>query len=86
MLSNKLQWVTIILKDLNKFPTPQIIYNQMWLNLLMDDCHFSNIANIIKSLYLIISGKINICNFSKIGHILHLIFINYNNVFEYIIE
>jgi len=34
------------LKDLNKFPTPQLVYNQMQLNLLMDDCHFNNILPI----------------------------------------
>jgi hypothetical protein len=44
----------------------------MWLNLLMDDCHFNNIAKIIKqTLYLTILKKIKTCNFSKIGHILH---------------
>ncbi len=47
MFYNKIQQITIILKDLNKFPTPQLVYNQMWLNLLMDDYHFNNIAKII---------------------------------------
>jgi hypothetical protein len=42
----------------------------MWLNLLMDDCYFSNIAKIKIKIYLIILGKIKIYNFSKNGHIL----------------
>jgi len=52
------------LKDLKKFPTPQLFYNQMWLNAFMDD------------LYLILLGKIKTYNFSKIVHILH----NGNNI------
>ncbi len=44
MFYYKLWWVAIILKDLNKFLTPQLVYNQMWLNILIDDCHFNNIA------------------------------------------
>ncbi len=45
------------MKDLKKFPTPQLVYNQMWLNAFMDD------------LYLIILGKIKTYNFSKNVHI-----------------
>jgi hypothetical protein len=60
------------LKDLNKDPTPQLVYNQMWLDLFMDDCHFNNIAKINNFFFnLIILGKINNCNFSKNGHILY---------------
>ncbi len=35
-------------KDLNKFLIPQLVYNKLWLNLLMDGCHFNNIAKINK--------------------------------------
>ncbi len=49
MFYYKLWWVAIILKDLNKFLTPQLVYNQMWLNILIDDCHFNNIAKINKT-------------------------------------
>jgi hypothetical protein len=42
----------------------------------MDDCHFSNIVKITKTLYLIILGKIIFFKISKTGHILH----NGNNV------
>jgi hypothetical protein len=31
---NKLQYVVIILKNLNKFPSPQLVYIQMCLNIL----------------------------------------------------
>jgi len=34
---NRLQEVAIILKNLNNFSTPQLVYNQMWLNFFMDD-------------------------------------------------
>jgi len=71
------------LKDLNKFPTPQLVYNQMWVNLLMDDCHFNNIIKINKkTFYLIILGKIKNCNSSKIGHILH----NANDIIKYLMN
>jgi hypothetical protein len=33
--------------NIEGFRIPQLVYNQMWLNILMDDCHFS-IAEIIK--------------------------------------
>ncbi len=39
-------------------------------NLLMDDYHFSNIANIKKYIYLIMLGKIKTCNSTKKLHIL----------------
>jgi hypothetical protein len=29
-LENKIYKITIILKDLNKFPTTQLVYNKMW--------------------------------------------------------
>ncbi len=48
MFYNKLWQIAIILKDLNKFLTPQLVYKQMWLNLVIDDCHF-NIAKINKT-------------------------------------
>jgi hypothetical protein len=35
------------LKDLNNFLTPQLVYyNHIWLNFLMDEYHFNNIAKI----------------------------------------
>ncbi len=37
-----------MLKDLNKFPSPQLVYNQMWLNILMIKYDFSNITIINK--------------------------------------
>jgi hypothetical protein len=41
------------LKDLNKFPIPELFYSQMWLNLFMDDCELNNIAKMkIKSFVL----------------------------------
>jgi hypothetical protein len=70
--SNCGYYVSIILKDLNKFPIPQLVYNQMWLILLLDDCHINNNAKLIRqTLYLTILGKIETCNFSEITHILH---------------
>jgi hypothetical protein len=48
----------------------------MWLNLLMDDWHFNNIAKIILKLIPNHIWKIRIYNFSKYGHILN----NINNV------
>ncbi len=69
--------MTIILKGLNMFLTPQLVYNQMWINLFMDEYHFNKIAIIIiKTLHLIIFVKLEINNFSKNGHILH----NGNNI------
>lgn len=34
------------MKDLNSFSTPQLAYNQIWLNFLMDEYHFNNNAKI----------------------------------------
>jgi hypothetical protein len=48
----------------------------MWLNLLIDDFHFNNIAKINKPLNVIILEKIKSWNSSKIGHILR----NGNNI------
>jgi hypothetical protein len=54
---NQLQEVAIILKNLNNFSTPQLVYNQMWLNLFMDD-YYLNITKVKKTFYLIILEKI----------------------------
>ncbi len=60
------------MKDLNNFLTLQLVYNQMCLNLFMDDYHFNNIASKKKkTLYLIILEKIKTCSFSINEHILY---------------
>ncbi len=70
--------MAIILKDLNNFLTLQLVYNQMWLNLLMDDCHFNNTARINKFYwYLIKLWKIKLSIFKKWTY-LH----NGNNIAE----
>jgi len=48
----------------------------MWLNLLMDNCHFSDCKNKLKFLYLFILGKIKNLPFFKKRPILH----NENNI------
>jgi hypothetical protein len=48
----------------------------MWLNLLIDYCHFNNIAKINKTFEHNHIGKIKKWNSSKNGHILH----NGNNI------
>jgi hypothetical protein len=55
---NHLQEVAIILKNLNNFSTPQLVYNQMWLNLFMDDYYLNHITKVKRTFYLIIFGKI----------------------------
>jgi hypothetical protein len=47
-----------MLKNLNNFSTPQLAYNQMWLNLFMDDYYLNHITKMKKTFYLIILGKI----------------------------
>jgi len=54
-----------MLKDLNKFLIPQLVYKQMWLNLLIDDCHFNNIAKINKTFKRNHIGKIKNLKFFK---------------------
>jgi hypothetical protein len=48
----------------------------MWLNLLMDDCHFSNITKIMKIFVRNHIRENKKCKFSKNEHILH----NGNNI------
>jgi hypothetical protein len=48
----------------------------MRLNLLMDDCHFSNITKINKTFVPNHIGETKTCNFLKIKHIL----LNVNNI------
>jgi len=55
------------------------IYNQMWLIVFTDNCHFTNIVKKKRPLYLIILRKVKTCNSSKkwIYYIMKIIFLKF---------
>jgi hypothetical protein len=70
---NRLQEVAIILKNLNNFSTPQLVYNWMWLNLFMDDYYLNNLTKVKKTFHLIILGKIKTYGCAKSDLLLILV-------------